>query len=269
MIGQTTSSISRSTRQTRRWQTHPEQELGIRHDIAEIESVVGGNYAMWAFVLGEDDTSDKLSEKRRLLDRAEQHLNTAIAAARGLQNAYVLGRAYDWLAAVHFVREENIKVIDNLLLAKEQIEKTANPDWLLPILGSIGDFHKRWGELRAAQQAYLESLRIIAGNTTNGKYADTYHNIGTFYYDLGDFHRAKDYVETSIQLSRATGRETRAYTEQHRACPNPRRRKGLRSGQGAERRSAGLFRANGRRERHPALVALQNHDAVGAEQNRT
>lgn len=200
------------TKANRALAANPDQDLGIRHDLAEIESVVGGNYAMWAFLLGEDDTRDEFSQQRRLLDGAEQHLNTAIGAARELQNAYVLGRAYDWHAAVHFVRQENIKVIDDLLLAKEQIEKTANPDWLLPILGSIGDFHKRWGELRAAQQAYLESLRIIAGNTTNGKYADTYHNIGTFYYDLGDFHRAKDYVETSIRLSRATGRETRAYS---------------------------------------------------------
>jgi len=191
---------------------HPELDLGVKHDIAEIESLSGGNAAMWAFLLGQDDSSDNALEKRELLDRAEQRLDAAIAAAGKLHNAYILGRAFDWRAAVYFVRGEDAKVIDNLLLAKAQIEKTANPDWLLPILGTIGDFHRRWGELRAAQEAYLESLRIIAGNTTNGKYASTYYNIGTFYYDVGDFHRAKEYIETSIRLSKATGRDTRAYT---------------------------------------------------------
>jgi CHAT domain-containing protein len=191
---------------------HPDIDNGIRRDIAEIKGVVGGNAAMLAFVLGGGDTSDSVLEKRRLLDRAEHYSQASLAAAEKLQDAYILGSAYDWRAAVHFVREENTKVIEDLLVAKTQIEKTGNPEWLLPILGSIGDFHKRWGELRSAQAAYLEALRIVAGNTTNGKYADTYDNIGTFYFDIGDFHRAKDYVETSIRLSRATGRETRANT---------------------------------------------------------
>jgi tetratricopeptide (TPR) repeat protein len=188
-----------------------ERAVGIAHDIAELHALLGGTLAMKAFIAGGDGTADGATEKRRLLDAAEAHLAEAIARARELGDAYVLGKAYDFRAAMHFVGGQNLQVIENLLLAKNEIAKTGNAEWLLPLLGSIGDFHKRWGELRAAQEAYLEALQIVNGNTSNGAYADTYHNAGTFYYDIGDLPRARGYLETSIELSRRTGRETRAF----------------------------------------------------------
>jgi CHAT domain-containing protein len=188
----------------------PERALGIRHDIAEIQALLGGGKTILAFYAGRDDARAGSSEKRRLLDESRDDWAAAIAAAGQLGDAYVLGRAYDFRAAAHFVSGDNAQVIEDLLLAKDQISKTRNPHWLLPVLGSIGDFHKRWGELRAAQEAYLDSLRIVDGNTTNGKYADTYNNAAIFYYDIGDFPRARSYIETAIRLSKQTGREARA-----------------------------------------------------------
>lgn len=194
------------------FQTNTELEVAIQHDLAEIESMLGGNAMMLAFIVGSSNSPENREEQQQIMEKSELHLNQSISRATDIGNASILGRAYDLRAGMFFVKEDNLKVIENLLLAKAEIEKTGNPEWLIPILGSIGDFHKRWGELRATQEAYLESLDIIDGNRENGIFADVYHNIGTFYYDLGDFERAREYIEISIELSRATGREVRSYT---------------------------------------------------------
>jgi CHAT domain-containing protein len=186
--------------------------IAIRHDVADIKAFLGGTLALVAFLAGQENTLDGLDEKQLLLQRSRTLLDAAASEARDLGDAYVLGRAYDFRAALHFVTGENARVIENLLLAKQELTKTGNPAWLTTVLGSIGDFHKRLGEWRAAQEAYLESLRIIGDDTANGKYADVYHNAGVLYYEIGDYPRARRYIEASVDISSRTGREARAFT---------------------------------------------------------
>ena len=191
----------------------PASADAIRLDVAEIQSVLGGNAALLAYIAGGNPAVGDVDE---LLGFAEATLRDSVANATLSGNAFVLGRAWDYFAALSFVRNDSPRVIDYLLRSKAELEKTGNREWLVPVLGSIGDFHKQSGELRAAQAAYLEALNIVDGDTGDGRFADVYDNAGQLYFELGDYARARSNFEIGIDLSLRTGRETRGYSTSRR-----------------------------------------------------
>jgi CHAT domain-containing protein/tetratricopeptide (TPR) repeat protein len=142
----------------------------------------------------------------------EEQLRLVLAEAEALRDHTITGIVFDFLAAVDYIRGNSAGVIDNLLKAKAEIELTNQPLDLLTILGSIGDYYKNEGNPRRALEAYLEALAILEqyDRTADARAGDTYDNLGTLYFTLGDFPRAGDFMRRAIAIAQKAGSDWRA-----------------------------------------------------------
>jgi CHAT domain-containing protein len=168
-------------------------------DLGEIHSSLGAAAMMSGWTLGSEDGSSHLQ-------MSEENLRQAIGIANTIDHPGILGHAYDNLAGLNFVLGNEGAILDYLLLAKTALERAGDDIKLISVLGSIGDYHKDWGETRAALKAYHTAIDLISGRDLNSRYYDAWHNIGRLYFDLGDLERAREATEAAANYAQSAGR---------------------------------------------------------------
>lgn len=153
--------------------------------------------------------NDAGTARDALLTSARQHLDTALSIVTAVGDHQLLATVHDNQAAIHYVTGNDQGVIDSLLAAKREIDLLGQPREALAVLGSIGDYYAKWGQLRPALDAYLQQQRIIEDWKLAPVGGDAYHNLASLYQLLGDLPRAQDMAERAIAVFAQAGNEYR------------------------------------------------------------
>lgn len=176
----------------------------LRLDAAEISSQYGDNGMMHSW---------KLSDHRsaQILEEAKSRVEFAISVASELKNSEILGNAYSNMAGVLFVQGDNVTPIEYMELAESHLEIAGDITGQNSVLGNMGDYYRRWGQLRQAQQAYNKATDNISDISDVGNHGILYQKLGNLDLLFLDYESALKNTLDAISYHSIEGRERSKY----------------------------------------------------------
>ena len=177
-------------------------ERAVSLDIASMNIELGMNLMMQVWRSG--------NAGEGAMDNAESVMRAGLQQASEQGDHMLMSEGYDYLAAHNFVSGNPQEMIDNLLLALQELQTSGRDDEQIIILGSVGDYYRSQVELRLALQTYLQAMVLLQDAENPAMDADTYQNLASLYRQFGDLPRAQSLAETSKQLWQRLGVSSRA-----------------------------------------------------------
>lgn len=178
----------------------PFLSAAIEQDIAEIYSQYGDNGMMLSWKLGKE-------RARNLLSQSEQRIKTAIRIAEATGNAQILGNAYSNLAGVLYIRGEVKETIEYMKLAESYLDSAGDAYNQIGVLGNMGDYYRRWGQLKAAQNAYNKAINLLSTIGDAGNHGHLYSKLSSLNMLFLDFNLAEQNSQIAIEFFKASGQE--------------------------------------------------------------
>ncbi len=176
----------------------------LQLDRAEILSQYGDNGMMLSWKLGN-------GVGKKLLGESQSRVEAAIKIGEEFQDSQILGNAYSNLAGVLFVQGENIRNIDHLKQAEKHLALAGDVVGQNSVLGNIGDYYRRHGQLRLAQNAYNKAIANINTVSDVGNHGYLYRKLGDLALLFMDFDSAQEYTLRAIAHHDSEGRERSKY----------------------------------------------------------
>ncbi len=173
-------------------------------DRAEISSLYGDNGMMLSWKLGNEDG-------KKLLEEAKSRVELAISIGDTLNDSYILGNAYNNMAGVLFVQGENSVTINYMQQAEHHLGLSGDSIGQNLVLGNIGDYYRRWGQLRLAQRAYNKAVSNITNISNVGNNGLLYRKLGDLDLLFLDYESALQNTLNAIAHHDAMGRERSKY----------------------------------------------------------
>ncbi len=167
-------------------------------DIAEIYINYGDNGMMLAWKVGKGNNQWILSRSR---DRIEK----AIAIGKDFKDSLILGNAYNKNAGILFVQGRNYETIDYMKLSEIQLARVGDIESHNSVLGNMGDYYRRWGQLRAAQNAYNKATANIATVSDIGNHGFIYKKLGSLNLLFLDYEAAIHNTQAAIDFHQSAG----------------------------------------------------------------
>jgi CHAT domain-containing protein len=180
----------------------PHLRDAINQDIAEIYSQYGDNGMMLSWKMGKGKTQELL------LSQSVQRIKTAISIAEPIGNSQILGNAYNNLAGVLYVQGKSEESIEYMELAERYLGSAGDAHNQRIVLGNMGDYYRRWGQLRAAQNAYHKATTLYS---PVGNVGSLYSKLASLNLLFLDLDLAIQNAQKAIEYYKAAGQEQREY----------------------------------------------------------
>lgn len=170
----------------------------ITLDMGEMYSEYGNNGMMLSWKMGIEDNE-------QLLIQSSARIKQSIAIGNGFQDSQILGNAYNNMAGLLFVKGNNFETIDYMKLSEAQLSQSGDITGHNFVLGNMGDYYRRWGQLREAQNSYNKATANISEASNAGNHGVLYKKLGNLNMLFLDYDAAIHNTQKSIEYHQAAG----------------------------------------------------------------
>lgn len=170
----------------------------ITLDLGEIYSEYGNNGMMLSWKMGGENNE-------QLLTQSSNRIMQSIAIGNAFQDSQILGNAYNNMAGLLFVKGNNFETIDYMKLSEKQLSLAGDIVGHNSVLGNMGDYYRRWGQLREAQNSYNEAANNISETLDTGDSGFLYKKLGSLNMLFLDYDTAIQNTQKSIEYHRTAG----------------------------------------------------------------
>lgn len=135
-----------------------------------------------------------------LSDSAALHFNHGIEMAEKTMDWNDLGINYSGLSIVYYLEQRIPEATQAALKASEYLEKAGNLYQLIGSLNTLGICYYMAEDYPAAIRSYNKALALAKQCSSIDQQSEMYRNLATAYADMGDYQKAFEYADTTIQI---------------------------------------------------------------------
>lgn len=170
----------------------------ITYDIGEMYSEYGNNGMMLSWKMGSESNE-------HLLTRSSNRILQSIAIGNDFQDSQILGNAYNNMAGLFFVKGDNFETIEYMKLSEAQLSQTGDIVGHNFVLGNMGDYYRRWGQLREAQNSYNKATANLSEASNTGDHGNLYQKLGSLNMLFLDYDAAIQNIQIAIEYHKTVG----------------------------------------------------------------
>ncbi len=141
--------------------------------------------------------------------RAFELIDQSLTIARGIQSPAAEGLALNQLGGVQIVNAQLSESIDSLELARGRLRLAGDHSGRMLVLCNLAYAYTRTGEFESARALLHEALSLPVDRISPTDRAILHSRLGYLYLAVGDWARARVFLEQGVQFYRALGDDWR------------------------------------------------------------